>query len=142
MLFRSCRRVSLSNGQVPAMPRNSCRTVLLPMPRDCGQVPACPRKSSCNRRAAEFQGVWKITTHIWHQVSPLATLFQLQRMWLFSGSTGTFACVWRGTQPLPDVLPVGELPLLMWREDRLDFTLLLGTHPSHQSTASYQLQSF
>ena len=58
--------------------------VLLPMPRDCGRVPAHPRKSSRDSVAAAFQGLWKITAHICHQASPLTTLFQHQRMWLFS----------------------------------------------------------
>ena len=44
-----------------------------------------PRKGSRDSVAAAFQGLWKITTHIWHQVSPLMTLFQHQRMWPFSG---------------------------------------------------------
>ena len=52
---------------------------------DCGQVPACPRKSSRDSVAAEFQGLWKITTHIWHQALPLTTLFPHQRIWPFSG---------------------------------------------------------
>ena len=68
-----------------AAPRNACRTLLLPVPRDCGRGPARPRKSSRDGVAAVFQGLWKITTHIWHQASPLMTLFQHQRMWLFSG---------------------------------------------------------
>ena len=53
--------------------------------RDCGQVPARPRKSSRDSVATAFQGLWKITTHIWHQASPLTTLFQHQRMWPPSG---------------------------------------------------------
>ena len=44
-----------------------------------------PAKSSRDSGAAAFQGLWKITTHIWHQASPLTTLFQHQRMWPFSG---------------------------------------------------------
>ena len=55
--------------------RNTCRTLLLLVPRDCGQVPARLRKSSRDSVAAAFQGLWKITTHIWHQASPLMTLF-------------------------------------------------------------------
>ena len=42
---------------------------------ETGQVPACPRKSSRDGIAAAFQGLWKITTHIWHQALPLMTLF-------------------------------------------------------------------
>ena len=68
-----------------AAPRNACWTLLLQVPRDCGQVPARPRKSSRHSVAAGFQGLWKIATYIWHEASPLTTLFQHQRMWLFSG---------------------------------------------------------
>ena len=50
--------------------RNVCRTVLLPMPRDCGWLPARPRKSSRDHVAATFQGLWKITAHICHQAHP------------------------------------------------------------------------
>ena len=55
---------------MPAAPRKVYGTVLPPMPRDCGQVPARPRKSSRDSVAAVFQGLWKITTHTWHQASP------------------------------------------------------------------------
>ena len=70
---------------MPAAPRNACGTLLLPVTQDCGQVPAHPRKSSRDHVATAFQGLWKMTTHIWHQPSPLTTLFQHQRMWSFSG---------------------------------------------------------
>ena len=70
---------------MPAAPRNACWTLLLPVPRDCSQVPARPRNSSRDSIAAAFRGLWKITTHIWHQASPLMTLFQHQRMWPPSG---------------------------------------------------------
>ena len=75
----------MSNGRMSAAPRNACWTLLLSVPRDCGQVPARPRYSAPESVAAVFQGLWKITTHIWHQASPLTTLFQHQRMWPFSG---------------------------------------------------------
>ena len=75
----------MSNGRMSAAPRKACWTLLLLVPRNCGQVPAHPRKSSRDSVAAAFQGLWKITTHIWHQASPLKTLFQHQRMWPFSG---------------------------------------------------------
>ena len=75
----------MSNGPMSAAPRNACWTLLLPVPQDCGQVPARPRKNSRDSVAAAFQGLWKITTHIWHQASPLPTLFQHQRMRPFSG---------------------------------------------------------
>ena len=38
----------------------------------------CPRKSLRDGVAAAFQGLWKITTHIWHQSSSPTTLFQHQ----------------------------------------------------------------
>ena len=41
----------------------------------------CPRKRSQDSVAAAFQGLWKITTHIWHQSSLLRTLPQHQQMW-------------------------------------------------------------
>ena len=47
-------------------------------------MPARPRKSSRDSVTAAFQGLWKITTHIWHQASPLTTLHQHQRMWPYS----------------------------------------------------------
>ena len=37
-----------------------------------------PQKSSRDSVAAAFQALWKTTTHIWHQSSPLTTLFQQQ----------------------------------------------------------------
>ena len=74
----------MSNGQMSAAPRNACWTLLL-VTRDCSQVPAHPRKSSRDSVATAFQGLWKITTYIWHQTSPLRTLPQHQQMWLPSG---------------------------------------------------------
>ena len=67
-----------------AAPRKVRVTLLLPKPRDCGRVPARPRKSSHDRVAAAFQGLWKIRTHIWRQASPLKSSFQHQWMWPFS----------------------------------------------------------
>ena len=68
-----------------AAPRNTCWTLQLPVPQDCGQVPSCLRKSSRDSVAAVFQGLCKITMHFRHQASPLTTLFQHQPMWPFSG---------------------------------------------------------
>ena len=99
--------------QMPVAPRKVCVTVLLLMPRDCGQVPAHPRKNLQDSVAAAFQGLWRITTHIWHQASPRMTLFQHQRMWLFSWAHWGLA-FGGPTQPLPGVLPAGEPPLPMW----------------------------
>ena len=70
----------MSNGCISAAPRNTCRTLLLLVPQECGQVPACPIKSSRHSVAAAFQA-----THIWHQASALRTLSQHQRMWPPSG---------------------------------------------------------
>ena len=75
--------------------RNVCATALLLVPRDCGWVPAHPRKSLCDLLAAAFQGLWKFTTHIYHQASPLTFLFQHQQMWLFSGIHWDL-CLWGG----------------------------------------------
>ena len=90
--------------------------LLLTMPRDCGQVPACPRKSARDSVAAAFQELWKITTHVWHQASPLKTLFQHQRLWLFSRVHWGLA-FGGPTQPLPGVIPAEEPPLPMWPEE-------------------------
>ena len=119
------RRVSLSTGWVLAAPRNVHGTLLLPVPRDCSQVPGRPRKSLREGIAAAPQGLWQITKCIWHQASPLTTLFQHQQMWPFSGvcgdqvaltvstkcpsSSGTaFPCVAR-EPPRPHSAP-GDLP--------------------------------
>ena len=85
-----CGRVSpstgrLSNGRMSAAARNARWTLLLPELRDCGQVPARPRKRSRDGVAAASQGLWKITTHAWQRASPSTTLFQHQRVWPFSG---------------------------------------------------------
>ena len=111
-----CGRVSPSNGQLPDARRNIHGTVLLLRPRDCGQVPVHPRKSSHNHVAAAFQGLWQITTRIWHQASPSMTLFQHQRMWLFSRVYWRLF-LWGATQPLLDVFPVGEPHLPVWPKD-------------------------
>ena len=54
-------------------------------PKTTARCQPTPEKYSQYSVAAEFQGLWKTTTHIWHQASSLRTLFQHQRMWLFSG---------------------------------------------------------
>ena len=81
-------RVSPSHGRVPAPPRKVCGTVLLLTPRDCSQMPAHTRKSSRDSVAAAFQGLWKITAHIWHQASPLMTLFSTSECDHCLGSAG------------------------------------------------------
>ena len=60
-----------NNDRMSAVPRNACWTLLLPEARECGRVPARPRKSLRDSVAAAFHGLWKITTHIWHQASSL-----------------------------------------------------------------------
>ena len=97
-------------------------TVLLLMPRDCSWVPARPRKSSHDLLAAEFQGLWKITTHIWHQALPLMSLFQRQQMWLFFGVRWDL-CLGVAAWPLPKVLPAGEPLLPRWPKDPSDLAL-------------------
>ena len=137
-LLRDCgfdplRRVSLSNGQVPATPRSAIGTMLLPMPRNCSQVPARPRKSSQDSVAAGPQGLWSITTHIWHPLPPM-TLFQHQLMWPVSGVCWAQVA----SEPLANVLPAVEPLFPMWPRKLPDPTLSLGICPSHQSTARYQ----
>ena len=117
-----------------SVPRNVCRTMLLPMPRDCGQVPAHPRKSLQDSVAAAFQWLWRITTYVWHQALPLMTLFQHQRKWPFSGvcwdqvaSTVSTKCPSRSGTAFP-----------MWSQNLPDPTLFLGIRPSHQSTTRYR----
>ena len=113
------------SGLMSAVPTNAYCILLLPVSRVCGQVPAHPRKCSRDSVAAAFLGSWKITTYIWHQASPLMTLFQHQQMWPFSGvcwdqvasivstkcpsSSGTaFPCVAR-EHPRPQSVP-GDSP--------------------------------
>ena len=110
------RRVSPSNGRVPAAPRNVHGTMLLAGDQRLCLGASPPQKSSHNCVAAAFQGLWQITTHIWQQASPPTTLFQHQQRWLFSRVHWDL-CLWRSTQPLPYVLPAGEPPLPMWPED-------------------------
>ena len=100
------------------------------MSRDYAWVPACPRKSSHDCVAAVFQGLWKITIHIWHQASPVTTLF--------SGVCWD----WVTAQPLPNVFPSVE-PLLLCGL-RTSQTLLCSrgfTLPT-RAPSSIELQSF
>ena len=124
----------------PPTPRNVYKTTMMPIPTlmPMGWVLAHPRKSSRDLVAAVFQGLWKITTHIWHQASPLTSLFQHQRIWLFSrvhwdlclcgGCTASTRCPPNRRTASPRVArgPLGPR------------SLLLGIHPSHQSTTRYQ----
>ena len=52
-------------------------------PETAARYQPAPENSSRDSVAAAFQGLWKITTHIWHQASPLMTL--PQQMWPPSG---------------------------------------------------------
>ena len=54
-------------------------------PETAARCQPSSEKSLRDSVAAAFQGLWKIITHIWHQASPLRTLFQHQQMWPFSG---------------------------------------------------------
>ena len=60
-------------------------------------------------------------------------------MWLFSQVHWGLA-FGGPTQPLPDVLPAGELPLSVWPEE--PWTPLLGIRPSHQRTTRYGAAPF
>ena len=107
--------------------------LLLPEPQECCRVPAHPRKSSGDSVVAAFQGLWKITTYIWHQVSPSTTLPSTSECGCLLGSAVTR---WL-QQSLPNVLPAVELLFSVWPKNLPDLTLFLGIHLSHQSTAGY-----
>ena len=47
----------MSNGRMSAAPRNARWTLLLPVPRDCGQVPARPRKKFRRRCSSSVSGI-------------------------------------------------------------------------------------
>ena len=122
------------------VPRNVHETVPLPLPSNCGQVPAHLRISSCDHIATVFQGLWQITTHIWHQTSPLMSLLQHQQMWPFFGSTGTFVFVEAALLQMSSqqgtaspCVAQGPLGLLF---------LLLGICLSPQSTTRYRAAEF
>ncbi|XP_060467300.2 uncharacterized protein LOC132664511 [Panthera onca] len=102
-------------------------------PETVARCQPAPEKNLRDGVAAAFQGLWKITTHIWHQASPLTTLLQHQRMWPFSGVCWAQVA----SQSLPNVLPAVEPLFPVWPENLPDPTLLLGIRPSHQSTARY-----
>ena len=113
-------------------------TALLQMPRDCGWVLACPRESSQDRVAAVFQGLWEITTHIWHQASPLTSLFQHQQTWLFSRVHWKL-CLWGGlTASTKCPLSRGTASACVAQRPLEPCCVLLGIRPSHQSSARYQ----
>ena len=90
--------------------------VVLLVPRDCGWGSACPRESSRDFVAAASQGLWQITTHIWHQASPQRPCSSTHECGCSPGSTRALP-VRGSTPPLPDVVPAGEPPLPVWPED-------------------------
>ena len=97
LLLRDCGPIRPS-ARGPPRTLTGCLTagdtVLLPTPRDCSRAAARPRESSRDRVAAEPQGVWTITTHIWCEASAATTLFQHQRMWLFSQVHWSLCLLW------------------------------------------------
>ena len=131
-------RVSPSNGgmsncQMSAAPRNVRWTLLLSLPRDCGQVPACPQKRLRDSVASVFQGPWKIATHIWHQASPSTTLPQPSKcgcLWDLLGP-GSFNSLYQCPSSSGTTFP-------MWTTNFLDPTLFLGIHISHQTVTRYR----
>ena len=134
--------MSPSNGLVAAAPRNVRGTMLLLMPRDCSWVPAHPRECSHNRVAAVFQGLWKITTHIWYQASPLMSLFQHQRMWLFSRVPWNL-CLCGGCTVSTKYPPSrGTATSCVDLEPLGPCSLFLRICSSHQSTAWYRAVEF
>ena len=123
-------------------PWNVQETTLWPMPRDCSWVPAHPRKRSCSSVAAAFQGLWKITTHFVPGF-PLNILVPAPaNMVVLRGPLGPLPVVGvlhslyqiffqQGNCLSPCDLRTQELP-----------SLLLGVHPSHESTARYRAAEF
>ena len=119
--------------------RNACRTLLLPVPRDRGQVPARPRKCSQDSVAAASQGLWKIITH------NLALVFTLNDLAPVPVNVATF----QGLLGLGGFNSLYQMSFKQWNrfslcgpENLPDPTLFLGIHPSHQSTARYRAADF
>ena len=73
--------------------------------------------------------------------SPLRTLFHYQRMWLFSQVHCGLA-FGAPTQPLPGVLPAGELPLPMWPEEPQTPLCFWGFTFPTRALPRIELQSF
>ena len=69
-----------------------------------GQVPACPRKSSCDRAMAEVQRLWQITTHSWPQVS--------LHYGIFVPVPANVASLWGPLGPFPLGRPYGFYQIL------------------------------
>ena len=107
-----------------------------------GKVPACPRKRSCDHAVAEVQRLWQTTRHT-QPVPGFIAFWHLcpntSKRGCSLGSAGTFAygeTIW----PLPSALQAGEPLLPMWHMDSSDpaacswgFALL-----PHQSTARHR----
>ena len=101
-------------------PRNIHGALLLLIPRDCGLVPACPRKSSRNVVAAPFQDYGKSQDTSGTRL-PLNVLVPTPaNVVVLQGVLGPAAAT---PQPLPNVLPAGEPPLPIWPTDPSDFAL-------------------
>ncbi|VFV41517.1 Hypothetical predicted protein, partial [Lynx pardinus] len=122
----------MSHGRMSVAPTYTHWTLLLPVPRDCGHLPACPRKSSQDSVAAVSQGLWKIITH------NLAPVFTLNDLAPGPVNVATF----RGLLGLGGFNNLYQMSFKQWNrfslcgpENRPDPTLFLGIHPSHQSTA-------
>ena len=92
------------------------------------------KKSLRDSVAAAFQGLWEITTHVWHQVSPLRPCSSTSECGCLLGSAGTR---WL-QQSLPNVLPAVEPLFPVWPENLPDPILFLGIRLSHQSTTRYR----
>ncbi|VFV26406.1 Hypothetical predicted protein [Lynx pardinus] len=116
---------------MPAAHRNACGTLLLPVPQDCGQVPAAPEKF-VRQCSSSISGIME--NHNTHP-APGFTLKDLVP------APANVAVFWAGTrwlqQSLPNVLPAVEPLFPVWPENLLDPTLFLRILPSHQSTTRY-----
>ena len=136
-------RVSPSSGRVLATPRNVRGTVLLQLMPRLRPGASPPQKKSTQSRGSSVSGVVaNHNTHLAPGFTPNDLVPAPANVVVLRGPLTPLPVGAGATQPLPDVLPAGEPPLPMWPEDRPDFTLLLVTRPSHQSTARYQLRSF
>ena len=114
--------------------RNTCWTLLLLVTRDCGQVPACPRKSSQDSVAAVFSGIRE--NHNTH----LAPDFALNGLVPAPANVAVF---WGLLGP-SGFNSLYQMSFQQWNRFSLcglrtswTPTLFLGIRPSHQSTASY-----
>ncbi|XP_077606459.1 uncharacterized protein LOC144220156 [Crocuta crocuta] len=119
-------------------PRNLRETMLLLLLllvlRDCGLGASRPQKEiprTCNSSRSGFME--NHNTHLAPSF-PLNVLVPIPaNVVVLQGPLGPVAC-WGAAQPLPNVLPAGELPLLMWPVDTSDPLSTPGdSRPSHRS---------